>query len=1069
MPLPLRAEVAAAEPGPRSAILADLDPGTLASGAGRARRRPAGRHGCALLCLLALAWSGTGSATATAARDNQQVAGWGIADGLPQGTVTDILETPDGGLWLATFGGLVRFDGVRFEVFDLASLAGLPSNRITALAADAAGGLWLATQTGHLAHFSGGRVVAVIPPPKRRLELVALAISSRGAIYARGAGGEVYRVTGEALREIAAPGTGDGFHNLQATPDGGIWAGSANRLLRIDTGQEFALGGAVFDLAADGDRGLWLGLEDGLAHFAAGRMERIAVTPALAGPVSAILPDGDRLWLGTSHGATEVRRDATGAWHQVGAPITLREGYGVRSILRDHEGTVWIGSNGQGLFRLTTPRIAVRRATTGPTSVTAVVPDAAGGVWFTAGCSGLFHSDADGATVAVPVAAPGESFGCEHALALDARRRLFVRARQRLYVLPAAESGRTVPPAALPAETLPVELPAEPGLLVPDPDGTLWIVSRSGRIERLAGDRRLSLVTDLATELQSAVLAPDGTLWCGGRGEVFGLRGGRVERYGLDANVPLGAVRALLPRPGGGLLIGTYGGGAGLLRDGRVTRISTEQGLIDNAVSGFVEDRRGRVWILSNRGLSALAAGELERLDAAGHLHLLPVVLGSERGVPEGNFGSPAAALAEDDRLWFTTIEGAVSLDSAAFPWNRIPPRVRIEGVQVDDAWLPFSPKVEVPAATARVRIDFTSFARIAPQRVQFRARLQGIDRDWVEIGDRRSSVWTPSRPGEVRFEVEARNEDGIWSAEPAGIVLEVLPAWWQTTPFRLAALAATVMTLLGLHRLRLGGLRRRNRALRLEMEERRRAEGEAARLRRELEHVTRIATAGELATSLAHEVNQPLAAIVSNAEAGRRFLHLGEAVRSELEAIFGDIARQGQRASEVIQRLRAFLSKEPPQRRALDLNEVVRLVLPLVRREIEERRIRLLLDFSELPPVLGDRVQLQQVVVNLIQNACEALREAPGARRLLLRSRLAGSQVELAVEDSGPGVAAEVAATLFDPFVSTKGGGMGMGLSICRSLVESHGGTLVQESAAEGGARFVLRLPVASGAGGIA
>ena len=1002
------------------------------------------------------------SVAAGADRGEHQVASWTVAEGLPQGTVLDILETPVGELWLATFGGLVRFDGARFEVFDLANLAGLPSNRITALAADAASGLWLATQTGHVVHFAGGRVDTVIPPPDRRTELVALAISSAGAVYTRAALGQVYRVEGGAQHEVLSAGVGSGFHNLRATPDGGIWAGTGGRLFRIDTGEHFDLTGSLLDLAADGAGGLWLGLEDGLARFAGGRMTRVVVAPALTGPVTAILTAGDdRLWLGTLHGVTEVWNGGDGIWRQVSAPMQLREGFAVRALRRDHEGNVWVGSNGQGLFRLTPRPTLVRKATTGPASVTAVVPDGFGGAWFTAGCSGLFHADAAGKTVAVQVAPPGEPFGCEHALAVDSGHQLWVRARQRLFVLEASRKGDA---AGMP-RALPVRLPEEGGHLLPAPDGTLWIVSRGGRIERLAADGGLSLVTDLATELRSAARAADGTLWIGGRGEVFRLRGGLVERFGLEANVPLGAVRALLPRPGGALLIGTYGGGIGLLRDGRVRRISTEQGLIDNSISGLIEDLQGRVWILSNRGLSTIAAGDLERLGADLRSHLLPVVLGPERGMPEANFGAPAAAIADDGRLWFTTIEGAVSIDSATFPWNRVAPSVVIEGVQVDERHVPFSPRVEIPAATARVRIDFTSFSRRAPERVQFRIRLEGIDREWVDVGARRFSVWTPSRPGEFRFEVEARNEDGVWSAQPEAIVLAVLPAWWQTTAFRLAALAATAVLLLGFHRLRLRALRRRNRALVLEIEERQRAEGLAARLRSELEHVTRVATAGELATSLAHEVNQPLAAIVSNAQAGRRFLDLGEAGRREVEEIFGDIARQGQRASEVIHRLRTFLGKEAPHRDALDLNDVVREVLPLVRREIEERRIDLVLEFATgLPRVTGDRVQLQQVVVNLIQNACDAMRASPSPRRLELRShssQVSGAAVELTVGDTGPGVAEPVAASIFEPFVSTKIDGMGMGLSICRSLVESHGGSLTLESPAEGGARFRVRLPV--------
>jgi C4-dicarboxylate-specific signal transduction histidine kinase len=187
-----------------------------------------------------------------------------------------------------------------------------------------------------------------------------------------------------------------------------------------------------------------------------------------------------------------------------------------------------------------------------------------------------------------------------------------------------------------------------------------------------------------------------------------------------------------------------------------------------------------------------------------------------------------------------------------------------------------------------------------------------------------------------------------------------------------------------------------------------------------------------------------------------------GEAARGEVDQIFGDIARQGQRASEVIQRLREFLRKETPERASLDLHELVRGVLPLVRREIEDREVRLEVDFpSRLPRITGDRVQLQQIVVNLIQNACEAMQASPPPRRLVLRSRMNERGVELTLSDSGPGVAPGMEARIFEPFVSTKAAGMGVGLSICRSIVENHGGTLKLEEAPEGGARFCLHLPV--------
>jgi PAS domain S-box-containing protein len=245
--------------------------------------------------------------------------------------------------------------------------------------------------------------------------------------------------------------------------------------------------------------------------------------------------------------------------------------------------------------------------------------------------------------------------------------------------------------------------------------------------------------------------------------------------------------------------------------------------------------------------------------------------------------------------------------------------------------------------------------------------------------------------------------------------------------------------------------------------EERRRSEEVTSTLRREIEHVTRVATAGELATSLAHEVNQPLAAIVSNAQAGQRYLERGESGRAEVREILLDIARQGQRASEVIQRLREFLRKDRPERTPLEVSEVFQSVLPLLRRECEAWKIDLVVELdSDGAKVVGDRVQLQQVAVNLIQNACEAMRSAPLPHRLTLHSRSSAGRVEVSVTDTGPGVPKDIEARIFEPFVSSKSEGMGLGLSICRSLVESHGGTLRHQPGPDGGARFIVELPVA-------
>jgi PAS domain S-box-containing protein len=231
-----------------------------------------------------------------------------------------------------------------------------------------------------------------------------------------------------------------------------------------------------------------------------------------------------------------------------------------------------------------------------------------------------------------------------------------------------------------------------------------------------------------------------------------------------------------------------------------------------------------------------------------------------------------------------------------------------------------------------------------------------------------------------------------------------------------------------------------------------------------ELAHVTRVTTLGELAASIAHEVNQPLAAVVANAEACLRWLGRGtpdlDAARRSVEWIIDD----GNRASEVIQRVRALANKTSLEKVAFDVNDVVRETIPLVRRELVSHRVLLRMELAPaLPMVLGDRVQLQQVIINLVMNGIEAMRSVTDRpRELVIRSRKDETQQALvSVTDCGVGISAENADRLFNAFFTTKSSGMGMGLSICRSIVEAHGGRLWATANVPHGATFQFTLPV--------
>jgi PAS domain S-box-containing protein len=230
-----------------------------------------------------------------------------------------------------------------------------------------------------------------------------------------------------------------------------------------------------------------------------------------------------------------------------------------------------------------------------------------------------------------------------------------------------------------------------------------------------------------------------------------------------------------------------------------------------------------------------------------------------------------------------------------------------------------------------------------------------------------------------------------------------------------------------------------------------------------ELAHANRVATMGQLTASIAHEVNQPLAAVVANAEAGLRWLKRStpdlEGASRSLEGIIGD----GKRASEVIRRVRALANKTSLEKVPLDANDVVRETIPLVQRELISHQVLLRMELAlTLPMILGDRVQLQQVIINLVMNGIESMQSVTDRpRELVIRSgQDETEQVLVGVTDCGVGISAENADRLFTPFFTTKSSGMGMGLSICRSIIDAHGGRLWATACEPRGALFQFTIP---------
>ncbi len=256
--------------------------------------------------------------------------------------------------------------------------------------------------------------------------------------------------------------------------------------------------------------------------------------------------------------------------------------------------------------------------------------------------------------------------------------------------------------------------------------------------------------------------------------------------------------------------------------------------------------------------------------------------------------------------------------------------------------------------------------------------------------------------------------------------------------------------------------------ALLVERRQRRRAEDELRERRRDLAEAARLATLGELVASISHEVSQPLGAVLANVEVAEMLLASSNGHLDEPRQILLDIHRDALRASEVIQRVRRLSSKHRMEMKPLDLNDVVGSVVRLLAHQARRYGVTMEEDLGRgIPPALGDEVALQQVIINLALNGMEAMSDLPAnRRRLVIRTRVSPDGVSVRVSDAGPGIAAADRDNLFRSFFTTKAQGVGLGLSICRSIVETHGGTIEAAHEPAVGAAFEFILPVCAPGG---
>lgn len=915
---------------------------------------------------------------------------WTVENGLPQNSVYDILQTRDGYLWLATFGGLVRYDGVRFVVFKTGNTRGIESSRFTKLFEAADGALWAVSEASGLTRYHDGVFTTYSTRhglPHESIQQFTLRSDARGGLAMKATVGHVRWADGRF--SPFSPGAGEPFADVgHPTNTGAVWHVAEGMLQRVfrgrithrlpagsfgalddpkvgdrwirtvyedrDGGFWFcALDGRVqhslfgrstdhsiissrsrdFVQAVHQDRHgtLWFGLaEGGLARLENGSIERFTVADGLpADKVYSVFEDAEgSLWIGTANGLAKLQR-------QVVTTYDERDGLtsaNVYSVYEDRRGTVWVGA-WPGLTRYQNGRFTPDTTPdgVGDTYVTSIFEDAVGTLWVGTWSKGV-KLLRDG---------KASSMHGGHAEAVV----------QALYH---------------------------------DRRGAVWVGTRDGLTRYGEGTARTYRIQDGLPGNIITNLFEDraGTLWIATQSGLAAYRDGRITdhsaRWGLTGYM----VRGLHEDRDGTLWVGTYDAGLFRIHHGKSKRFTTADGLFDDGVFQILEDDDGFLWLSSNLGISRVSKQELAAF-AEGKIKVITAIaIGKADGLanPECNGGGrPAGIRTRDGRMWFPTQGGVAVLDPKAVQLNPRAPRVVVEAITLDGRQLSPGSTVNIPAGARNLEIAYTAPSFVRPEQVRFQYRLEGLDSHWVDAGARRTAYYPHLPAGRYEFRVIAANSDGIWNREGAAVAVSVAPPFWRTWWFAAVVTLAAAALLLLAHRLSLLRLRRRHR-----MQE---------AFSRELIHsqdMERKRIAAELHDSLGQE----LLAIKNQARLGMRLLDGNAAAANEH---LDEISSSASRAIEEVREIAFDL--HPYQLEHLGLTRSIEAVLA---RSDRSSGVRFDVEIDRIDDSLSKDAALH--LYRIVQESVNNILKHSGASDAAVRIKRQAGRLHVSIRDNGSG-----------------------------------------------------------------
>ena len=993
---------------------------------------------------------------------------WQTEQGLPVNSVVAMVQDREGYLWLATDGGLARFDGVRFRVFGGEDFPSLQSSRFQSLYASRSGELWIGTRNGGLIRLHDGIVTTYLERdglPSRNIRSIRedaegkLWINTISSI-ACCAGGKLQTYTayrGKAVSEFL----------LQAR-DGSMWFRSGMDVVRFGADGSIAslAGGFMAQEARDGS--VWVAFQhqSRLVRYhqgvfsdvplpatrvrqwtSADRWQGVAMAGDPRQGVLAMATDTDgELLLLLPAGLVRAVDGKLSQPEVLPLPADIGDAPKVTSLMVDREGNRWVGTAERGLLRFRrTPLTAYGKAEgLSDSPFRAVFQDRDGHIWL-GGDDALYWFDGHRFHRVPGVAEVGT-------ITQTNDGDLWFGGTGAVYRWHSGVLAR-----------FKIESPSVFQILQ-DREGTLWIVAPSHeqmwRLYRFREGKFEQIDADVVHMAEGR----DGGLWLAGVNPpaIRYVQGGKTVLYDERQGMPPNGVHSFYQDPSGALWFSTTTG-LYRLRDGRFGAITAKNGLTTE-ITSILDDSKGNLWLPSEQGIFRLSLKEANDIADGKLSSIPPISYGAHEGMKasECNGGVPGAWKAHDGRLWFPTARGVVAIDPNAVNG---PPPVVLEEAWANKMALGHDGRTSVPAGNNTFDFRFTALNLSAPERQRFKYRLEPFDKDWVDAGTGRTAHYTNMAPGEYSFHVIAANSYGIWNDQGVSVRFVLQPHFYQTNWFR-ALCAAMILAFLALgYRLRIRSVEKRNRELALQVKERT-AELEVAKEKAEAANNAKSA----FLASVSHDLRTPLNGILGYVQILKKTKGLSvEKLESGLDVIQQSGDHLLTLINDILELSRIEAGKLELMPAEVHVPSFLSGIADIIRIKAEQKGLEFVLAAAHNLPesVRADERRLRQVLLNLLDNAVKFTDQGKIVLQVdTLSANDSEARLRFQVSDTGVGMSPEQLGRIFQPFVQVgdihhRAAGMGLGLAICRRLVNLMRGEIQVRSETGKGTAFWFELNV--------